>query len=148
MRVWAKLLLIALPLLGCNGETFQKGNEKSAIVDSPLEDKDSRPQETGEGLPGYLFCNSQDVSDSQTDLSCRIEADQKKVDLSGQKVVWNYTNTPGVTLNTLVQEISSPWACYLSITRFRRRSTERSGQWSRSPRNRRRILRDSIELCD
>lgn len=72
-------------LQGESPQASSNDNDFSAIENEQKADK--RPQETGEGLPGYLHCTASDY-DPSADLYCRYEKGGLKQNLSDKAARW------------------------------------------------------------
>ncbi|SMF11414.1 hypothetical protein [Pseudobacteriovorax antillogorgiicola] len=103
MKLLAILFCLA-NLLGCQDQTLKGSANNTESVQS----KESRPQETGEGLPGYLHCQSTE-GDSETSLDCRLQEGDVKVDLSGKDVSWTLETPVDVQLDTRILASEEPW---------------------------------------
>jgi hypothetical protein len=81
------LLLLVLATGGCQQSDFLTG-----IQDAPTAKKDDRPQETGEGLPGYIRCAPTTLpqdDDKSGNLGCRLESDGNKAPVEAVDLDWD-----------------------------------------------------------
>ncbi|SMF01874.1 hypothetical protein [Pseudobacteriovorax antillogorgiicola] len=88
MKILLTGVLSTLFLWSCQDQSLNVTSDKAA--QKQLEAKHTRPQESGEGLPGYLYCQSED-DEEYSSIDCRLEQADQKMDLSEKDQTWSLT---------------------------------------------------------
>ncbi len=104
------ILTLAAITMACNEKSFQYNDDTAATLESDLSEKVSRPHETGEGVPGYIFCKEQgEASTSDYKINCRLEANNTKLDTSSSSSDWNLLTAIEIDFTKKLLPDDSPW---------------------------------------